>query len=81
MVNERHALEQNKSPTPARFFRGIKMKITELEIHILRAPDTGRPHWVSNFRSPPVSNTLSYYPGHAPPGRRGFKIQTKELYK
>ena len=25
------------------------MKITELEIHILRAADTGRPHWVSNF--------------------------------
>jgi len=28
------------------------MKITELEVHILRAPDEGRPYWVSNFIVP-----------------------------
>ncbi len=34
------------------------MKITELEIHILRAPDTGRPHWVSNFIVPRANEIL-----------------------
>ena len=34
------------------------MKITELEIHILRAPDTGRPHWVSNFIVPRANEVL-----------------------
>src|SRR5258705_3527425 len=37
---------------------GITMKITELEIHILRAPDTGRPHWVSNFIVPRANEIL-----------------------
>jgi L-alanine-DL-glutamate epimerase-like enolase superfamily enzyme len=34
------------------------MKITQLDIHILRAPDTGRPHWVSNFIVPRANEIL-----------------------
>jgi D-galactarolactone cycloisomerase len=34
------------------------MKITELEVHILRAPDEGRPHWVSNFKVPRANEIL-----------------------
>jgi len=34
------------------------MKITQLEIHILRAPDDGRPHWVSNFIVPRANELL-----------------------
>ena len=34
------------------------MKITKLEIHILRAPDIGRPHWVSNFIVPRANEIL-----------------------
>ena len=34
------------------------MKITAFEIHILRAPDTGRPHWVSNFIVPRANEIL-----------------------
>ena len=34
------------------------MKITKLEIHILRAPDGGRPHWVSHFRVPKANEIL-----------------------
>ena len=34
------------------------MKITKLEIHILRAPDEGRPHWVSHFRVPKANEIL-----------------------
>jgi L-alanine-DL-glutamate epimerase-like enolase superfamily enzyme len=34
------------------------MKITELEIHILRAPDKGRPHWVSHFIVPKANEIL-----------------------
>jgi len=34
------------------------MKITQLEVHILRAPDTGRPHWVSNFIVPRANEIL-----------------------
>src|SRR5437773_9221077 len=29
--------------------RGSGMKITKLQAYILRAPDTGRAHWVSHF--------------------------------
>jgi hypothetical protein len=29
-----------------------RMKITKLDVYILRAPDTGRPHWVSHFFVP-----------------------------
>ena len=34
------------------------MKITQLEVHILRAPDTGRPHWVSHFIVPRANEML-----------------------
>jgi len=34
------------------------MKITRLEVHILRAPDTGRPHWVSHFIVPRANEIL-----------------------
>jgi L-alanine-DL-glutamate epimerase-like enolase superfamily enzyme len=34
------------------------MKITQLEVHILRAPDTGRPHWVSHFIVPRANEIL-----------------------
>ena len=34
------------------------MKITELEVHILRAPDEGRPHWVSHFKVPKANEIL-----------------------
>jgi L-alanine-DL-glutamate epimerase-like enolase superfamily enzyme len=34
------------------------MKIASLEVHILRAPDTGRPHWVSHFIVPKANEIL-----------------------
>ena len=34
------------------------MKITGLEIYILRAPDAGRPHWVSHFVVPKANEIL-----------------------
>ena len=34
------------------------MKITSLHVHILRAPDTGRPHWVSHFIVPKANEIL-----------------------
>ena len=34
------------------------MKITKLQVYILRAPDTGRPHWVSHFTVPKASEIL-----------------------
>ncbi len=34
------------------------MKITKLQAYILRAPDTGRPHWVSHFTVPKASEIL-----------------------
>lgn len=34
------------------------MKITRLQVYILRAPDTGRPHWVSNFIVPRANEIL-----------------------
>ena len=34
------------------------MKITKLDVFILRAPDTGRPHWVSNFIVPRANEIL-----------------------
>jgi D-galactarolactone cycloisomerase len=34
------------------------MKITSLQVHILRAPDTGRPHWVSHFIVPKANEIL-----------------------
>ncbi len=34
------------------------MKITRLQVHILRAPDTARPHWVSHFIVPKANEIL-----------------------
>jgi L-alanine-DL-glutamate epimerase-like enolase superfamily enzyme len=34
------------------------MKIAQLEIHILRAPDDKRPHWVSHFKVPKANEIL-----------------------
>jgi L-alanine-DL-glutamate epimerase-like enolase superfamily enzyme len=50
------------------------MKITKLEIHILRAPDTGRPHWVSNFIVPRANEILVRM--HTDEGIEGIGIAT-----
>ena len=50
------------------------MKITKLEIHILRAPDTGRPHWVSNFIVPRANEILVRM--HTDEGLEGIGIAT-----
>ena len=34
------------------------MKITRLQVYVLRAPDTGRPHWVSHFIVPKANEIL-----------------------
>jgi L-alanine-DL-glutamate epimerase-like enolase superfamily enzyme len=34
------------------------MKVASLEVHILRAPDAGRPHWVSHFIVPKANEIL-----------------------
>ena len=34
------------------------MKISKLDVFVLRAPDTGRPHWVSNFIVPRANEIL-----------------------
>ncbi|MCG6875513.1 MAG: mandelate racemase/muconate lactonizing enzyme family protein [Betaproteobacteria bacterium] len=34
------------------------MKISHLEVHILRAPDESRPHWVSHFKVPKANEIL-----------------------
>jgi len=34
------------------------VKITHLDVHILRAPDAGRPHWVSHFIVPKANEVL-----------------------
>jgi len=34
------------------------MKITALQVYVLRAPDTGRPHWVSHFIVPKANEIL-----------------------
>ena len=34
------------------------MKIARLQVYILRAPDTGRPHWVSHFIVPRANEIL-----------------------
>jgi D-galactarolactone cycloisomerase len=34
------------------------MKITQLQVYVLRAPDTGRPHWVSHFIVPKANEIL-----------------------
>ena len=50
------------------------MKITKLEIHILRAPDSGRPHWVSNFIVPRANEILVRM--HTDEGLEGIGLAT-----
>jgi D-galactarolactone cycloisomerase len=50
------------------------MKITKLEVHILRAPDTGRPHWVSHFIVPRANEILVRM--HTDEGIEGIGIAT-----
>jgi L-alanine-DL-glutamate epimerase-like enolase superfamily enzyme len=50
------------------------MKITKLDIYILRAPDTGRPHWVSNFIVPRANEILVRM--HTDEGVDGIGIAT-----
>jgi L-alanine-DL-glutamate epimerase-like enolase superfamily enzyme len=50
------------------------MKITRLEVYILRAPDTGRPHWVSHFVVPRANEILVRM--HTDEGIQGIGIAT-----
>ncbi len=50
------------------------MKITKLEVYILRAPDTGRPHWVSHFIVPKANEILVRM--HTDEGIEGIGIAT-----
>jgi D-galactarolactone cycloisomerase len=50
------------------------MKITRLEVYILRAPDTGRPHWVSHFIVPKANEILVRM--HTDEGIEGIGIAT-----
>ena len=50
------------------------MKITKIEIYILRAPETGRPHWVSNFIVPRANEILVKM--HTDQGITGIGIAT-----
>ncbi len=34
------------------------MRIAELDVFVLRAPDSGRPHWVSHFIVPRANEIL-----------------------
>ena len=50
------------------------MKITHFEAFLLRAPDTGRPHWVSNFIVPRANEILVRMRTNA--GIEGFGMAT-----
>lgn len=50
------------------------MKITKLDVYILRAPDTGRPHWVSHFIVPRANEILVRM--HTDEGVEGIGIAT-----
>ena len=50
------------------------MKITDIEVHILQAPDTGRPHWVSHFIVPRANEILVKIKTNE--GVEGFGIAT-----
>ncbi|OGA55403.1 MAG: mandelate racemase [Betaproteobacteria bacterium RIFCSPLOWO2_12_FULL_62_58] len=50
------------------------MKITRLDVYILRAPDTGRPHWVSHFAVPKANEILVRM--HTDEGVQGIGIAT-----
>ncbi|MGH8679877.1 MAG: mandelate racemase/muconate lactonizing enzyme family protein [Burkholderiales bacterium] len=50
------------------------MKITSLQVYVLRAPDTGRPHWVSHFIVPKANEILVRM--HTDAGIEGIGIAT-----
>jgi D-galactarolactone cycloisomerase len=50
------------------------MKITRLEAYVLRAPDNGRPHWVSHFIVPKANEILVRL--HTDTGIEGIGIAT-----
>jgi len=50
------------------------MKITKLDVYILRAPDSGRPHWVSHFVVPKANEILVRM--HTDAGLEGIGIAT-----
>lgn len=50
------------------------MKITKLDVYVLRAPDTGRPHWVSHFIVPKANEILVRM--HTDQGIEGIGIAT-----
>jgi len=50
------------------------MKITRLDIYVLRAPDAGRPHWVSHFAVPRANEILVRM--HTDEGVEGIGIAT-----
>ncbi len=50
------------------------MKITRLDVYILRAPDIGRPHWVSHFVVPRANEILVRM--HTDEGIEGIGIAT-----
>ena len=50
------------------------MKITRLEAYVLRAPDEGRPHWVSHFLVPRANEILVRL--HTDQGLQGIGIAT-----
>ncbi len=50
------------------------MKITKLDVYILRAPDTARPHWVSHFIVPKANEILVRM--HTDQGLEGIGIAT-----
>jgi L-alanine-DL-glutamate epimerase-like enolase superfamily enzyme len=50
------------------------MKITGLDVYVLRAPDTGRPHWVSHFIVPRANEILVRL--HTDAGVEGIGIAT-----
>jgi len=50
------------------------MKITKLEVFVLRVPDTGRPHWVSHFIVPRANEILVRM--HTDQGVEGIGLAT-----
>ena len=50
------------------------MKITRLDVYVLRAPDAGRPHWVSHFAVPRANEILVRM--HTDEGVEGIGIAT-----
>ncbi|MGB5080614.1 MAG: mandelate racemase/muconate lactonizing enzyme family protein [Burkholderiales bacterium] len=50
------------------------MKIARLQVYILRAPDTGRPHWVSHFIVPKANEILVRL--HTDEGIEGIGLAT-----